>query len=97
MDWQKYVEIDPKDFRPTEVEFLLADAAKAREKLGWQPRVTFKELTRIMVDSDMEAIGLKPIGEGEPILKDKFGDWHQWQPNMAMTDKRSDPGAQLRE
>ena len=97
LDWQKYVEIDPKYFRPTEVEFLKADAAKAKEKLGWQPRVTFRELARIMVDSDMAAIGLKPIGEGESILKDRFGDWHQWQSNMAMTDKRSDPGAQCRE
>lgn len=97
LDWKEYVEIDPRYFRPTEVEFLLADATKAREKLGWKPKVTFKELVRIMVDSDMEAIGLKPIGEGKSVLKNKFGDWHQWQPDMAMVDKRSKPGAQLRD
>ena len=56
LDWQEYVEIDPRYFRPTEVESLLADAAKAREKLGWEPKIGFKELVRIMVDADMEAL-----------------------------------------
>jgi GDPmannose 4,6-dehydratase len=48
------VEIDPRYFRPTEVDFLLGDASKAREKLGWRPRVTFKELVRRMVEHDLE-------------------------------------------
>jgi GDPmannose 4,6-dehydratase len=55
LDWQKYVEIDPKYYRPTEVDVLLGDASKARNKLGWKPKVTFKELVRLMVDSDMES------------------------------------------
>ena len=54
LDWRDYVEIDPRYFRPTEVDFLLGDATKAREKLGWRPRVAFKELVRRMVDHDLE-------------------------------------------
>jgi GDPmannose 4,6-dehydratase len=56
LDWRDYVEIDPRYFRPTEVDFLLGDPTKARERLGWQPRVTFKELVRIMVDADLQAL-----------------------------------------
>ena len=55
LDWQKYVEIDPRYYRPTEVDVLLGDASKARNKLGWKPKVTFKELVRLMVDADLEA------------------------------------------
>jgi GDPmannose 4,6-dehydratase len=54
LDWQKYVEIDPRYLRPTEVDCLLGDASKAKEVLGWEPKVTFKELARIMTDADME-------------------------------------------
>jgi GDPmannose 4,6-dehydratase len=68
MDWKQYVSIDPKYFRPTEVENLFADASKARKLLGWEPKVTFKELVRIMVDADMEEAGLTPPGEGRKIL-----------------------------
>jgi GDPmannose 4,6-dehydratase len=50
------VAIDPRYFRPTEVEFLLADASRARDKLGWEPKVTFKELVRIMVAADIKAL-----------------------------------------
>ena len=50
------VAIDPRYFRPTEVEFLLADVAKARERLGWEPKVTFKELVGIMVEADLRAL-----------------------------------------
>ncbi len=72
LDWEEYVKIDPRYFRPTEVELLLADPAKAREKLGWEPKVTFKELVRIMVDADMAAVELKSPGEGKTILV-KYG------------------------
>ena len=77
LDYREYVEIDQCYFRPTEAEYFLADAARAREKLGWEPKVTFKELVSIMVDADMEAVGLKPVGKGKAILEEKFGDWHQ--------------------
>ena len=69
------VEIDPHYFRPTEVDFLLADASKAREKLGWKPRITFKELVKIMIDADTELIGIKPQGHGKAILQEKGIHW----------------------
>jgi GDPmannose 4,6-dehydratase len=53
LDWRRYVEIDPRYFRPTDVDFLQGDASKAKGKLGWEPRVRFKELVRIMVDADL--------------------------------------------
>lgn len=58
------IEIDPKYFRPTEVDYLKADISKAKKKLGWKPRTTFDELIKIMVDYDMKLIGLTPVGEG---------------------------------
>jgi len=58
LDWEKYVVVDPKYFRPAEVEFLLGDSTKARTVLGWKPKVSFKELVRTMVDADMEDGGL---------------------------------------
>jgi GDPmannose 4,6-dehydratase len=69
------IEIDPRYFRPTEVNFLLADASKAKERLGWEPSVTFNDLVKIMVDSDMQLIGLTPPGEGQKILKEKEILW----------------------
>jgi len=73
-DWQKYVEIDPRYFRPAEVEVLAGDSSKAKKKLGWQPKIRFKELARIMIDSDFRELGLTPPGEGDRILKEKFPD-----------------------
>jgi GDPmannose 4,6-dehydratase len=52
LDWEEHVEVDPRYFRPSEVDALLGDASKAREKLGWEPTVGFEELVRIMVDAD---------------------------------------------
>lgn len=68
LDWREHVRIDSRYLRPTETELLLADSSKAKEKLGWMPRVTFKELVRIMVDADMETLGIEPLGEGKAIL-----------------------------
>jgi GDPmannose 4,6-dehydratase len=56
LEWEPHVEIDPRYFRPSEVDALLGDAGKAREKLGWQPKVGFEELVRIMVDADVAAL-----------------------------------------
>jgi GDPmannose 4,6-dehydratase len=53
LDWRRYVEIDERYFRPAEVDELLGDATKARLKLGWKPRVGFRELVKMMVDSDL--------------------------------------------
>jgi GDPmannose 4,6-dehydratase len=53
LDWREHVEVDPRYYRPAEVDLLLGDASKARERLGWQPRVSFRELVRLMVDHDL--------------------------------------------
>lgn len=76
--WEKFVKpgnviikIDPRYFRPTEVEHLQADITKAKRLLCWQPRVTFDELVKIMVDYDLIAVGLNAIGDGLMICKQK--------------------------
>ncbi len=53
-DWQKYVEVDPRLFRPAEVDRLIGDASKASKHLGWRPRVTFEQLVGMMVESDLQ-------------------------------------------
>lgn len=58
LDYKDHVVIDPKYFRPAEVEQLLGDATKAKQKLGWEPKVKFKQLVEIMVRADLDAIGL---------------------------------------
>ena len=55
LHWQDYVRVDPKYFRPAEVDLLLGDPSKARRVLGWQPKVSFRELVQLMVDADLEA------------------------------------------
>ncbi len=75
LDWQKHLEIDARYFRPTEVDSLRADCALARERLGWQPRVGFKELARIMTDADMTAAGLPDPGLGRKIVREKGFGW----------------------
>jgi GDPmannose 4,6-dehydratase len=54
LNWRDYVKIDPRYFRPSEVDLLIGDASKAKEKLGWEPTVRFQELVRMMVDGDRE-------------------------------------------
>jgi GDPmannose 4,6-dehydratase len=65
LDWRKYVAIDPKYYRPAEVELLVGDASKARRTLGWDPRVKFKELVRMMVDADVAALSESPCCNGQ--------------------------------
>ncbi|MFA7030077.1 MAG: GDP-mannose 4,6-dehydratase [Candidatus Cloacimonadaceae bacterium] len=74
LNWEDYVKIDPQYFRPTEVENLIGDSRKAKKILGWGPKVTFKDLTRIMVDSDFRAAGLEAIGEGDAALTKLYPD-----------------------
>ena len=57
LDWRQYVVVDESFFRPAEVDGLLGDASKAREKLGWEPDVSFEEMVQQMVDSDLEQVG----------------------------------------
>jgi GDPmannose 4,6-dehydratase len=70
--FDKYVEIDPRYFRPTETEELVADPGKVRKKLAWEPKIRFEDLVKIMVDADMRNVGLEPIGEGDEILEKTF-------------------------
>jgi len=80
LDVEERVKIDPRYFRPTEPEELIADATKARKKIGWNPKIKFNDLIKIMVDADMRAAGLEPIGEGDKILQKKFPNrW--WGPD----------------
>ena len=69
------VEIDPRYFRPTEVDILKADISKAREKLNWEPKITFEDLVKIMVDCDFQKNGLPSKGEGKKALQDKNIAW----------------------
>jgi GDPmannose 4,6-dehydratase len=56
LDPDQHVRIDPRFLRPAEVEHLVGDYSKAREKLGWEPRTSFEEMIRLMVDSDLELL-----------------------------------------
>ena len=56
LDWERYVEVDPHYYRPSEVDFLRGDSTRAREVLGWEPKVKFADLARIMVDADLQLL-----------------------------------------
>jgi len=69
LDWHKYVEFDPRYLRPAEVDLLIGDATKAKEKLGWSATVSFAELVKIMVDADLAALGIdSPNGKDRANL-----------------------------
>ena len=72
LKWKKYVEIDPRYFRPTEVSNLIADIKKVKKVFKWYPKVNFHDLVKIMVDADMRACGLTVVGAGDKILQKKF-------------------------
>ena len=71
LDWEEYVEFDKRYLRPAEVDLLIGDSTKARTKLGWTPSVTFEQLVALMVEADLQALGLTSPGEkvGE-VIKD---------------------------
>jgi GDPmannose 4,6-dehydratase len=69
---EKYIKIDPRYFRPTETEELVADPKKAQDMIGWAPKIKFNDLVKVMVDADLRKRGLKPLGEGDEILQSKF-------------------------
>ncbi len=87
LDWKKYVEIDPRYFRPTEVDYLLSDPSKARTKLGWEPKIKFHELVRIMVDADLELSEQPSPGEGKKIMAEKFSGWHRWEHQVVSMER----------
>jgi GDPmannose 4,6-dehydratase len=64
LDYQRFVEIDSRYLRPTEVDLLLGDSTKARKELGWKPKVGFDELVKLMVDSDIEVAAREARANG---------------------------------
>jgi GDPmannose 4,6-dehydratase len=56
LDWAKYVELDPRYLRPSEVDLLIGDGSKAKRQLNWEPKTKFKELVRLMVDADIQLL-----------------------------------------
>jgi GDPmannose 4,6-dehydratase len=63
LDWKKYVEIDPRYYRPAEVDLLIGDASKAKKQLGWEPKTKFHELVRLMTDADIEMLAHEMSGK----------------------------------
>ncbi|MCH8852866.1 MAG: GDP-mannose 4,6-dehydratase, partial [Planctomycetes bacterium] len=88
LDYRDHVEIDPRYYRPTEVDMLQGDATRAREELGWQPKVSFDELVRMMVEHDYERERRKMIQVEESKLFNKT--WH----HIADGEADGDPAAQ---
>lgn len=84
MDWKEYVKVDPRYFRPTEVDCLQADITKAKKQLNWSPKITFNELVKVMVDCDFRNIGLTAKNEGIKILQGKNIAWTK---NSILLDK----------
>ncbi len=71
LNWEDYVEFDERYLRPAEVDLLIGDPSKARKQLGWEPSVTFEELVKLMVNGDLEALGLTPPnGKSSQSTKD---------------------------
>jgi len=68
LDWQDYVIVDPKFYRPAEVDLLVSDPSKARRELGWEPQVSFEELVKMMVDADLKLLQQQQHNQpGEPL------------------------------
>jgi GDPmannose 4,6-dehydratase len=71
LNWQDYVEFDERYLRPTEVELLIGDPSKAKQKLGWEPSVTFEQLVGLMVEADLKALGqTSPNGNGAKVIQE---------------------------
>jgi GDPmannose 4,6-dehydratase len=71
LDWQDYVKYDARYERPAEVDLLIGDPAKAKKQLGWEPKVKFAELARIMVDADLASLQGLPVPD--PLTPAYFG------------------------
>ncbi|MCA1991484.1 MAG: GDP-mannose 4,6-dehydratase, partial [Coleofasciculus sp. S288] len=71
LDWHNYVEFDSRYLRPAEVDLLIGDPTKTKQKLGWEPSVTFEQLVALMVEADLRALGLSSLnGKGTQELTD---------------------------
>ena len=75
LNWEEYIEIDPRYIRPADVEHLQARPEKARKLFGWKPRIKFEDLVKIMVDCDLKLAGLEPMGEGFELLNKNRFNW----------------------
>jgi GDPmannose 4,6-dehydratase len=75
LDWHEHVEIDERYYRPAEVDLLLGDASKARRVLGWEPKIGFKEMVRLMIDHDLNLAQFERLqkGDGVQIPKASWG------------------------
>ncbi len=77
LDWHRYVETDPRYYRPAEVDLLLGDATKARERLGWKPEINFTRLVRVMVEHDLELArqekAMGAVGNKQELDKGRWG------------------------
>ena len=71
LDWQKYVALDERYLRPAEVDLLIGDPSKAKRILGWEPKVKFKELTRLMVDADMKSLADRQSGKVAEVTTER--------------------------
>lgn len=90
LNYEDYVEIDPKYFRPTEVDYLLGDPGKSKKKLGWEPKIKCHQLLRIMLDADLELLGLDSPGEGKKIISEAFPTgWHHWGHTIASMENET--------
>lgn len=78
LQWEDYVEFDERYLRPAEVDLLIGDPTKAKEKLGWQPSLTFPQLVNLMVDADLEALG---ISNGDKV-QDQAYIRHNMRPSV---------------
>ena len=76
LNYKKYVKIDKRYFRPTETEELVANSRKAKKNLGWNPKIKFRDLVKIMVDADVRKVGVNCLEEGDRILERIFP--HRW-------------------
>jgi GDPmannose 4,6-dehydratase len=78
LDWKDHVEVDPRYFRPAEVDYLCADASKARNVLGWEPAVGFEELVGVMVEADMKAVEARVAGGAAALRVTAAAEGRQW-------------------
>ena len=78
LDYRDFVKLDKRYLRPIEVDELKAEPSKARNILGWKPEIYLDGLISIMVDADMESIGIAPIGKGKKKVQSNAMDWHKW-------------------
>ena len=82
LNWKDYVEIDKKYFRPTEVDILIGDNTKARQKLGWEPKLSFEGLVKLMVESDVARLEKSLRG----LSPEEFNNGHEFWGSLVNGD-----------